>query len=76
MRLRSGSVSLYAGTGGTGLTGNGGQATAATLGQPYGIWMDSTGNLFMAEYANNVIRKVSSSGIISTLIGDIKWVNG
>jgi RHS repeat-associated protein len=47
---RSGTITLYAGTGGTGSTGDGGQASAAEVGQPHGLAYDGmSGNLYFTE---------------------------
>jgi trimeric autotransporter adhesin len=55
--------------GGNGL-GDGGSATAAQLSQPWGIALDSTGNLYIADTGNERIRKVNLAGQISTVAGD------
>jgi trimeric autotransporter adhesin len=67
----SGIISTYAGKfpGGP-VSGDGGPATAATLAGPYGLALDAVGNLYIAEYGNAVIRKVSTSGIITTFAGN------
>lgn len=62
-------VSTIAGTGGSGYTGDGGAATAATLGVPSGITVDGAGNLYFTDYSNNVVRKIDLSGNISTVAG-------
>jgi sugar lactone lactonase YvrE len=49
--------------------GDGGLATSANLGSPYGIAFDGSGNLFIAEETGNRIRKVSPSGVITTIAG-------
>jgi uncharacterized protein (TIGR03437 family) len=54
--------------GGTAGLGDGGPATAATLNQPGGVFLDSSGNLFIADTLNNRIRKVSG-GTITTVVG-------
>jgi hypothetical protein len=64
----AGVIATVAG-GGTGGLGDGGQATASTLSVPAGIALDRAGNLFIADQSNNVIRKVSITGIISTFAG-------
>ena len=49
--------------------GDGGQAIHASLAAPFGVFMDSSNNLFIADSSNHRIRKVNSSGIISTVAG-------
>jgi trimeric autotransporter adhesin len=72
---RSGIISIYAGNvtmlppNNAGHTGDGGQATAAELSNPYGIALDDSSNLYIAEVGNNDVRKVTAKGIISTLTG-------
>jgi len=51
------------------LTGDGGPATAATLAMPMGVAVDGAGNLFIADTRNDVVRKVTPAGIISTVAG-------
>ncbi len=63
-------ISTFAGTGVASYSGDGGQATIATLSQPLGIATDSNGNVFISECGNNRIRKVTvSTGIITTYAG-------
>jgi streptogramin lyase len=47
-------------------SGDGGPATQATLNTPYGVAVDSQGNLFIADGGNRRIRKVDTNGIITT----------
>jgi len=54
---------------GNSYTGDGGLATAAALNQPRGVAVDASGNLFIADKGNNVIRKVNVAGVISTIAG-------
>jgi len=62
-----GLVSTLAGSGVAGYTdGNG---TGASFNQPRGVLVDVSGNVFVADYGNNVIRKVTSSGVVSTFAG-------
>jgi hypothetical protein len=67
----AGIITTVVGNGLSGYMGDGGPATAARLNEPFGIDIDNAGNLYIAEYVNNCIRKVSASGIISTLTGFI-----
>jgi sugar lactone lactonase YvrE len=65
-----GSLSLAAGVGSSGFSGDGGPATAAQLKIPSGIAVDSTGNLYIVDTRNQRIRKVTSAGIITTVAGN------
>jgi trimeric autotransporter adhesin len=63
-------ISTVAGTATCGYSGDGGLATSAQVNQPYGVAVDSSGNIFMADYKNSVIREVSAStDSISTFAG-------
>ena len=72
----SGIISTVAGNGcnasvGTGcFSGDGGQATSASLYNPYGIAIDIFGNLYIADAGNHCIRKVNTAGIITTVAGN------
>ncbi len=55
---------------GYGYTGDGGPATNATLHVPCGVAVDASGNLFIADTQNNVIREVYTNGIITTVAGN------
>jgi sugar lactone lactonase YvrE len=58
----------YGSTGGFG--GDGGPATSAELNEPIGVALDSTGNLLIADYGNNRIRRVdATTGVITTVAG-------
>ncbi|MFB5761966.1 cadherin-like beta sandwich domain-containing protein [Paenibacillus medicaginis] len=69
----SGNISTVAGTGENGYSGDGGAATTAQLSDPQGVAVDSSGNLYIADRGNNRIRKVDSSGNISTVAGTGEW---
>eukprot|EP01034_Spumella_vulgaris_P032010 gene32010-39543_t len=63
-------VALYAGSGVSSYGGNGGKATAAMLRGAAGIWFDAAGNGYISDTSNHYIRKVSTAGIISSVIGN------
>ena len=65
----NGIISTVVGTGNPGFSGDGGPATQAELQYPKGITIDKQGNLYIADYTNQVIRKVSTNGIIETIAG-------
>ena len=68
--ISTGIISTYAGNGTSGYTGDGGQATAAELGNSRGVAVDANGNVYIADASNSVIRKVTTAGIISTVAGN------
>ncbi|MFY0593159.1 SMP-30/gluconolactonase/LRE family protein, partial [Roseivirga sp.] len=63
----TGDVSTFAGSGSAGSTN--GQGTSATLRYPRGLGIDAFGNIYVAEPANNLIRKITQEGIVSTFVG-------
>ncbi|HKN23794.1 MAG TPA: hypothetical protein VJX72_03030, partial [Candidatus Acidoferrum sp.] len=64
-------LTVVAGTGTAGFTGNGGPATTAELNAPSGVFLDSSGNIFIADSLNNVIREVvAATGNIETVAGN------
>jgi RHS repeat-associated protein len=72
----SGIITTVAGSGPAGsylgeYSGDGGLANQARLSQPYGIALDSTGNLYIADTFNNRVRKVHTNGIITTVAGNL-----
>ncbi len=64
-----GIINTQVGNGAFGFNGDGGQATAAKLGYPWGVTFDAAGNLYIVDQSNNRIRKVNTAGIISTVTG-------
>ena len=71
VELASGTISTVAGNGQYNSSGDGGPATEAALAEPSGLALDSDGNLYIADTANNRIRRVDAvTGLIATLAGD------
>jgi sugar lactone lactonase YvrE len=66
----SGVITTVAGNGSGGYSGDGGAATSAQLNRPSGVAVDGAGNLFIADHDNQRVRKVSVSGVISTVAGN------
>lgn len=65
----NGVITTVAGNGVRGSTGDGGPATAASLGSPFGVAVHN-GSLYIADSGNNEIRKVAPDGTITTVAGD------
>src|SRR5581483_8335426 len=67
---KTGRITVVAGTGTKGYSGDGGPALAAQLNQPYEILFDRTGNMFFVEMQNHVVRRVDKrTRIITTVAG-------
>ncbi len=66
----NGIITTVAGNGIAGFFGDGGLATNAELSYPFGVAVDASGNLFIADFNNSRIRKVSTNGIITTVAGN------
>ena len=64
-----GRITTFAGTGKRGFSGDGGRATRAKLSTPSGIAIDGNDNVYIADYSNARVRKVSPSGKITTIAG-------
>jgi serine/threonine-protein kinase len=62
----AGLVSTFAGTGAQGRADS---PDTATFNSPLGVAVDGSGNLYVADYGNDVIRKISPAGLVSTLAG-------
>ncbi len=72
-KISGGKIGTVAGNGTPGYGGDGGSAVNANLNIPYGVRVDGSGNLYIADLANDVVRRVDGkSGNISTFAG----VNG
>jgi uncharacterized protein YjiK len=69
----AGIMTTVAGNGAGGFSGDEGPAMSARISAPYGVAVDSTGNLYIADVFNNRIRKVDTSGIITTVAGTSAW---
>ncbi len=65
----TGTITTVAGTGEEGFSGDGGPATEAQLSKPYSVAVDGAGNLYVAEQGNHRVRKVDSTGTITTIAG-------
>ncbi len=67
--LPNGIIVTVAGNGTQGYSGDGGAAVDAQLSNPINVLVDAAGNLYIADFSNNRIRKVAPSGIITTIAG-------
>jgi cysteine-rich repeat protein len=65
----TGVITTVAGNGTSGSTGDGGQATAALLSFPVAVAVDASGQIFIADTFNQRIRKIGSTGVITTIAG-------
>ena len=64
-----GEMSVIAGTGVAGFSGDGGPASQAQLQFPGGVAVDESGNIFVADSGNNRVRRVDPAGVIRTIAG-------
>jgi sugar lactone lactonase YvrE len=67
-------IPINAWTGTCGLAGDGGPAASALINEPWGLTVDSYGDIFFADNGNQLIRAISASGIMSTVAGS--YTNG
>ncbi|HTX01417.1 MAG TPA: hypothetical protein VMD59_21715 [Acidimicrobiales bacterium] len=67
--MTGGDIYRIAGNGTPGYSGDGGPATSAELDSPQDVAVDSSGDVFIADTYNNVIREISPKGTISTFAG-------
>jgi len=65
----NGIITTLAGWGFSGMSGDGGPATAAKINNPEGIVIDKSGNIIFSDRFNNRIRKIDTAGIITTIVG-------
>ncbi len=70
-KVSGGVITTVAGNGTFGSSGDNGAATSAELADPYGVAVDTAGNLYIADTVNNRVRKVSG-GVITTIAGNGK----
>src|SRR5579863_7265849 len=68
-KVSGGTITTVAGNGTQGYSGDGGTATSAQLNGPLGLMVTASGDLYIADTGNSVVRKVSS-GIITTVAGN------
>ena len=66
---RTGVITTVAGKGEAGFSGDNGPATAAEVSYPNGVAVGDDGSLYIADFGNSRIRKVSPSGVITTVVG-------
>lgn len=73
VRLRTvqtdGIIRTIAGTGTRGFSGDGAAATSALISAPYGIAVDTAGNVYFSDSQNNMVRKISTTGTITRIAG-------
>jgi len=66
---KGGTISTFAGTGVSGMLGDGGPASAAQLARPVGLAIDAANNLFIADENNHRLRRIAADGTIATIAG-------
>ncbi len=72
--VKVGVTSVFAGI--NGIPGNNnGQGTAASFNSPNGMAIDTAGNVYVADYGNGSLRKITSTGLVSTLATGMPFIN-
>ncbi|HXD92711.1 MAG TPA: T9SS type A sorting domain-containing protein [Bacteroidia bacterium] len=69
LTVQAQTITTVVGDGTQGYSGDGGQATAASLNYPISVVVDKNGNIFCSDDGNNVIRKITTTGVITTYAG-------
>jgi hypothetical protein len=69
LRIPENQLSIFAGNGIRGFSGDGGPAIQASLFQPAGVAVGPSGSVYISDTGNNRVRVVSPGGVITTLIG-------
>ena len=69
LKVANGTITVVTGDGNQGYSGDGGPAVQAEVNQPYGVAVDSGGNVYIADSANYRVRKVAA-GVITTVAGN------
>jgi sugar lactone lactonase YvrE len=67
----SGVITTIAGNGTSGFSGDGGPSLTAEVNIPNDVDLDSAGNLYIADSGNNRVRKIDTTGIITTVVGGL-----
>jgi len=75
-KLAGGNVTTVAGNGLLSYSGDGGPATKAQLNAPQGVAVDAAGNIYVADTANNVVRKIGTNGNITNFAGNASAGSG
>lgn len=70
-----GTITTIAGTGQAGFCGDGGPAVQACLNTPMDVKADGLGNIYVADTANNRVRKIDAAGNITTAASDLSLPN-
>jgi sugar lactone lactonase YvrE len=64
----AGAVTTLAGTAGQ-IGSDDGTGSVASFNNPSGVAVDSSGNLYVADHANDTIRMITSAGVVTTVVG-------